>query len=791
MLRSKIVWFTVLASILVFPSMAMQVSAQKSEAVISEENGWKVIKTDIVTLMFPAGGKKPIFLWWYNEDNQTVNVVDFRGLWEYAVFNFTEPLTFKRKYQLKPELVKRVFIEPRMKDLEKLKELLAQLGQNVTSLHDVLGNLSMYIDEVSSIMPLVEENVEECKQYSKEISEYASMMQESVRSLLENTSSSPDLFFEFEQNASHHGCDVSKHTRGIISMLTSMNTLINFTREITLNISKEDDVTVIFSLTSELKIEREKILEKLSSVREELKELIEFVNDFPGPFSHLLMEMLKEHYMAFNETAESVEGTLQQFEILTSKVEALNSSMQEKASRCKQLLSVLQKFNQTLTKIEQNMMGGYKECWDPDLKSTIENLVSVENEFRNSISVLIDLTSKAESSSSPQELSSIIENIKSYIQQLPEHHMQLAQALKMEEKIKGCRSKLESRMMDLLELIGEWRKTWHPPYLPFRACEWNLTEIKPIVTEDGKEIGLSFAYVLNKVPIPRFKFAEKNIRIRCRFYYVPVTETVDDLSYNVTKAELKMDFIVSNWHWPLERVTSILAEKYNITIPVRREGLALWTNLASLNRTKLEKIGVKVQTAAENVEAYVDSSVLGSINVSGAGVKVKINLRLNATAEDERELAVPSGLGRQIHLGFLSENTTLGGYFRFVDVAKVEYPNGTSETVPVKGAYLEAGGYLRLFICYPYFNNGTLEHDPSIGVAVPETTSTEASTPQYIVAAPESVQDIAPKTQNIKPIKLPVIGITLMDAVLIGLAVSLIALIATSLLKRKAVVNHL
>jgi len=53
------------------------------------------------------------------------------------------------------------------------------------------------------------------------------------------------------------------------------------------------------------------------------------------------------------------------------------------------------------------------------------------------------------------------------------------------------------------------------------------------------------------------------------------------------------------------------------------------------------------------------------------------------------------------------------------------------------------------------------------------------------------VQDIAPKTQNIKPIKLPAIGITLMDAVLIGLAVSLIALIAISLLKRKAVVNHL
>lgn len=334
MLRSKIVWFMVLSSILVFPNMAMQVSAQEPKAVISEEDEWKVIKTDLVTFMFPAGGKKPIFLWWYNEDNQTVNVVDFRGLWEYAVFNFTEPLTFKRKYQLKPELVKRVFIEPRMKDFEKLKELLAQLDQNVTSLQDVLGNLSMYIDEVSQIMPLVKDSVEECKQYSKKVSEYASIMRESVRSILENASS-PDIFFEFEQNASRYGCDVSRHTRGIISMLTSMVTLLNFTREITLNISKENDIFVIFSLTSELTIERKKISENLSSVRKELKKLIDFVDDFRGPFSHILKEMLMDHYISFNETAKSVEGMLQHLETLESKVKALNSSMQEKASRRK------------------------------------------------------------------------------------------------------------------------------------------------------------------------------------------------------------------------------------------------------------------------------------------------------------------------------------------------------------------------------------------------------------------------------------------------------------------------
>jgi hypothetical protein len=39
---------------------------------------------------------------------------------------------------------------------------------------------------------------------------------------------------------------------------------------------------------------------------------------------------------------------------------------------------------------------------------------------------------------------------------------------------------------------------------------------------------------------------------------------------------------------------------------------------------------------------------------------------------------------------------------------------------------------MKLFIAYPYFGNGTLEHDPSIGVDAPSISST----PQYTVTAP-------------------------------------------------------
>ncbi|HVP93018.1 MAG TPA: hypothetical protein VMS94_04680, partial [Acidobacteriota bacterium] len=45
--------------------------------------------------------------------------------------------------------------------------------------------------------------------------------------------------------------------------------------------------------------------------------------------------------------------------------------------------------------------------------------------------------------------------------------------------------------------------------------------------------------------------------------------------------------------------------------------------------------------------------------------------------------------------------------------------NATGDTigyVNVTASYIAAGGYLRLFICYPYFGNSTLEHDPTIGL---------------------------------------------------------------------------
>lgn len=51
----------------------------------SDEN-WYYIQNDVVTIVFPRNGTKPVFLWWYTNDPNNINVVKFKGLIEYITY---------------------------------------------------------------------------------------------------------------------------------------------------------------------------------------------------------------------------------------------------------------------------------------------------------------------------------------------------------------------------------------------------------------------------------------------------------------------------------------------------------------------------------------------------------------------------------------------------------------------------------------------------------------------------------------------------------------------------------
>lgn len=53
---------------------------------LTTDGNWTYIQNDIITLAFPADGKKPMFLWWYTNEPENINVVKFKGLIEYTTF---------------------------------------------------------------------------------------------------------------------------------------------------------------------------------------------------------------------------------------------------------------------------------------------------------------------------------------------------------------------------------------------------------------------------------------------------------------------------------------------------------------------------------------------------------------------------------------------------------------------------------------------------------------------------------------------------------------------------------
>ncbi|MEM3775031.1 MAG: hypothetical protein QXX92_08575, partial [Candidatus Bathyarchaeia archaeon] len=123
-----------------------------------------------------------------------------------------------------------------------------------------------------------------------------------------------------------------------------------------------------------------------------------------------------------------------------------------------------------------------------------------------------------------------------------------------------------------------------------------------------------------------------------------------------------------------------------------------------------------VQNQAENqVEAC---SRMREVAINGEYYAVD----KNETSQDEKPIQATLQLRERfrerIRLHYaVGEKDVPVGFLEFVPWARLLYPNGTTyDYVNVTASYIAAGGHLRLFICYPYFGNYTLEHDPTIGL---------------------------------------------------------------------------
>jgi len=269
----------------------------------------------------------------------------------------------------------------------------------------------------------------------------------------------------------------------------------------------------------------------------------------------------------------------------------------------------------------------------------------------------------------------------------------------------------------------------HGAYLPFSACKWTLDG--PVFVESGSY--WSFNFTLTEVNgHPNMQFAKSNIQIRCRFYNATTIETPDpansDYNYTVAAGQLKFDFVVDHWEWNIDKINSFL-EEYGAQIPVNRTGLALWVNMASIKIENLTCAKNEVQTEAQNhveTEEVEKNSDMQNVMIGGEYYTVN----QNETNQDEKPvqatLQLTERFKERIRAYFACGAKDIPvGFFEFVPWARLlNETRATVDYVNVTASYIAAGGHLRLFICYPYFGDYTLEHDPTIGLASAPTIPT-------------------------------------------------------------------
>jgi hypothetical protein len=254
----------------------------------------------------------------------------------------------------------------------------------------------------------------------------------------------------------------------------------------------------------------------------------------------------------------------------------------------------------------------------------------------------------------------------------------------------------------------------HRAYLPFSACNWTLTGPEYV---EGKGYW-SFNFTLTEVHgHPRLEFAENNIEIRCRFYNITTTEIPDenypDYNYTVAAGQLKFDFVVKKWEWNIDKIYAFLKEHdIDREIPESRTGLALWINMASIKLEDLSCAENEVQNQVETCSRMREAAVNGEYCI----------VNRNETSQDEKPIQATLQLRERfrerirLHFAVGAKDVPVG-FLEFVPWARLlNETGGTVEYVNVTASYVAAGGHLRLFICYPYFGNYTLEHDPTIGL---------------------------------------------------------------------------
>ncbi|TFH07340.1 MAG: hypothetical protein E4H14_08720 [Candidatus Thorarchaeota archaeon] len=241
-------------------------------------------------------------------------------------------------------------------------------------------------------------------------------------------------------------------------------------------------------------------------------------------------------------------------------------------------------------------------------------------------------------------------------------------------------------------------------FAPLSAYEWTLThgvvEENGVITEAWLKYtksGVRSTPMSDAVPAALngtggvMRFEDTTIQIWGHIYLEDYQGEVRDdhgshANYTVAGgSELKIDIAIGNFPFS--------SEDSMVTIQtLQREHIATGESEPQINRHR-------IQTREQFRNTTIDS-----------------NNNWTTTGGNESRFESMNGTHIQ-KIDFVDYDTSLAqGFFSWVDEAVITLPGGATETVPVNATYVPTGVGTAVYLSYPYFDNGSILHDPSIGL---------------------------------------------------------------------------
>jgi len=289
----------------------------------------------------------------------------------------------------------------------------------------------------------------------------------------------------------------------------------------------------------------------------------------------------------------------------------------------------------------------------------------------------------------------------------------------------GSRVKFSTSFVMLVEFEdqnddGAYQTQEHLYFAPLSAYEWTLTSGEVVEDEVTTEVWLKYTKsgvkpgMMPGAPLAALeglgdiqRFADVTLQIWAHIYLEDYTgEVTDDhgVHFNYTvagRSELKMDIEIGNF--PFSSENSSVAIQ---TLQHENEA----TNEQYRHHHRME---TRERLRNVTFDSYMNWTTTG-------GNETRFE-RMNST-ECQR-------------IDFIDDETGVAqGFYSWLDTATITWPGGETEAVDVIASYVPRGDGVAVYLAYPYFDDGIILHDPSIGL-YPEGVPSVGTPIDYVLIA--------------------------------------------------------